>query len=276
MTEPHPLRLAAGDEPCLELRGFGTARADLATIASMRKSLPAWVPAETPGHFLKHADEQTVVAVAAVDQAIRSAGLRPCDYQDWSIIAAPRFIGRLAGTTTLARFTRGGGPAISPHLIPQHSLHSISGALSILLASRRPNFGIGGASESLAEGLLAALTFPASGCSGAWLVATGWDPEPQIDEQGRCTNAPLCHAAALAFEPTVSAFGCGQLRLLTNGGPIADHPEVRWFDHAAGLAQCLAALTPGGAAQCFAWRLPWGAIIVLDAREAIAGLSVAA
>src|SRR4029078_7266493 len=98
-----------------------------------------------------------------------------------AILAAPRFIGRIAGTTTLARYSKGGGPAISPHLIPQHSLHSISGALSILLSSRQPNFGVGGTGASLAEGLLAALTAPLTGCGGLWLVSTAWSPEPVID-----------------------------------------------------------------------------------------------
>ena len=200
MIEPHP-SLAAGEEPCLQLRGFGTSQADLATIVSMRKSLPAWAPADTPGHFLKHADEQTVVAVAAVDQAIRSAGLAPTDYQRLVDHRGAALHWAPCRNDNAGRFTRGGGPAISPHLIPQHSLHSISRALSILLASRRPNFGIGGASESLAEGLFAALTFPASGCSGAWLVATGWDPEPQIDEQARCTNAPFAMPRRWRWSP---------------------------------------------------------------------------
>src|SRR3954451_18578821 len=104
-------------ERSLSLRGFRSARADLAAIAAMRKSLPAWVPPDMPGHFLKHADEQTVLAVAALDQAICSSGLGPGAYRDWAIIAAPRFIGRIAGTSALDRFSRGGGPAISPHLI---------------------------------------------------------------------------------------------------------------------------------------------------------------
>ena len=63
------------DEPVCSLIGWGTARADLAAIAAMRKTLPAWAPKDTPGHFLKHADEQTVLAVAAVDQAIQLAGI---------------------------------------------------------------------------------------------------------------------------------------------------------------------------------------------------------
>jgi hypothetical protein len=263
-------------EPSLYLRGFGTARADLATIATMRKSLPAWAPQDTPGHFLKHADEQTVLAVAAVDQAICSSELEPEQYRDWTLIAAPRFIGRLAGTATLARFTRGGGPAISPHTIPQHSLHSISGALSILLATRQPNFGVGGTADSLAEGLLAALTFPACGSTGAWLVSTAWEPEPQIDHSGQCSNTPVCHAVVLALQSAIEGQPCGQLRLMIQNGPIESHRAVRWFDNAAGLCQALAALTPGGPSECCAWRLPWGATIVLEAREVVAGLTAAA
>jgi hypothetical protein len=161
-------------------------------------------------------------------------------------------------------------------VIPQHSLHSVSGALSILLASRQPNFGIGGTADSLAEGLLAALTFPASGRTGAWLVATAWEPEPQIDDQGHCLNSPVCHAVVLALESAAKDQPCGQLRLMVRSGPIESHRAVRWFDNAASVCQTLAALTPGGPSECFAWRLPWGATIVLEAREALAGLSVAA
>jgi hypothetical protein len=262
--------------PSLNLRGFGTARADLSAIAAMRKSLPAWAPPDTPGHFLKHADEQTVLAVAALDQAICSSGLQPDHYRDWSIIAAPRFIGRIAGVATLDRFSRGGGPAISPHLIPQHSLHSISGALSILLASRQPNFGVGGTADSLPEGLLAALTLPLANCAGTWLVSTGWDPEPQLDDQGRCQNAPACHAVALAFESAVKEQPCGQLRLMARGGPIESHRNIRWSDSAAGLCEALAALTPGDPSAYFAWRMPWGATIVLETRDMVAGLAAAA
>jgi hypothetical protein len=258
-------------EPSLHLRGFGTARADLPSIQAMRKSLPAWAPADTAGHFLKHADEQTVLAVAAVDQAIQSSALTFEHYRNWAIIAAPRFIGRIAGTATLARFAKGGGPAISPHVIPQHSLHSISGALSILLASRQPNFGVGGTGDSLAEGLLAALTAPLTGCNGVWLVSTAWSPEPQIADAG-CQNDPVCHAVALALEAAAGSQSCGRLQLRTHG-PSNDLYQSL---DAASLCQSLAALERGGRSERFAWQLSWGATIVLEAREAVAALAAAA
>jgi hypothetical protein len=268
--------MTKSDEPCLNLSSWGTARADLAAIAGMRKTLPTWAPKDTPGHFLKHADEQTVLAVSALDQAISSAGKSIDHYRNWAIIAAPRFIGRIAGTSTLERFSRGGGPAISPHVIPQHSLHSISGALSILLASRQPNFGVGGTGDSLAEGLLASLTFPAANCSGVWLVSTAWDPEPQLDDAGLCLNAPVCHAVALGMQLAAQNDACGQLRLMVQNGPIETERAVGWFKNAAGVCRSLVALTPGGPPACFAWRLPWGGTIVLNASEVIAGLAAAA
>jgi hypothetical protein len=263
------------NETELLLAGWGTARADLASIAAMRKSIPPWAPEGTAGHFLKHADEQTVLAVAAVDQAIRSRDETAASYSDWAIIAAPRFIGRLAGTATLDRFSRGGGSAISPHLIPQHSLHSPSGALSILLASRQPNFGVGGSCDSLREGLLAALTFPVGDCQGVWLIATSWDPEPQIDENGSCTNQPVCYAAALAFQTAAANSTCGSLRLRTGSYPQVQTSETS-NPHAADLCRALMSLVAGGQATSLCWNLPWGGALVLEASERAKAHSLAA
>src|SRR5262245_47301830 len=95
-------------EMCLHLSGWGTARAELNAIAALRKSLPAWAPQSTPGHFLKHADEQTVLAVAALDHAIQTSERSAGDFRQCAIIAAPRFIGRINGCATLGRYTAGG------------------------------------------------------------------------------------------------------------------------------------------------------------------------
>jgi hypothetical protein len=280
MKNPPELRMPHSNdlaEASAGLLAFGTARADAASINALRKSLPPWAPSDTPGHFLKHADEQTVVAIAALDEAIRALGGSAGRFQDWAIIAAPRFIGRLIGADTLDRYAKAGGPAVSPHLIPQHSLHSISGALSILLASRQPNFGVGGTAAAVTEGLLAALTCPAANCSGVWLVITAWDPEPQVGEHSESSAAPVCYAVALGLERAAGSGAYGRLRLRTGAQRHVDRDlHARWDCDAAAICRRLAALIPGGPTTRFAWRVAGSASLVLEAREAIAGLRAAA
>jgi hypothetical protein len=263
-------------EACLHLSGWGTARADLKAIAGMRKSLPAWVPKDTPGHFLKHADEQTVLAVAALDDAIQSSGRSASEFRQWAIVAAPRFIGRIAGGATLYRYSAGGSPTVSPHLISQHSLHSMSGALSILLSTRQPNFGVGGTGRSLVEGLLTALTFSGPDAKGTWLAATGWDPEPQLDDAGNCLNAPVCHAVALALRPAERIESLGRLQIVADRRPIESSHMFRWNEDAAGVCRRLTALAPAGQAMCFAWQLGSGGVLTLEATKAAANLRAAA
>jgi len=246
----------------LGICAVGAAQANLEAIGPLRKRLPAWVPPETAGHFLKYADEQTVVAVAALDQAITAGELPREQLAHWSVIAAPRCIGRLAGWTTLDRFARGGGPAISPHVIPQHSLHSVSGALSILLASHEPNLGVGGGADSLVQGLLAAFTLPrAPRAVGTWLIATAWSPEPKATAQENNTAKIVCYAVALGLSAQAAAGRLGRLRLTT--GPADDlrllgsGPAVP-----AGAVELCQALA--GAGGTFRWPLAWGGRLTLE------------
>ncbi len=257
------------------LNAWGIAQGDLASIALWRKSLPDWKAPDTAGHFLKHADEQTVVAVQAVDRAIRDHGLDAAGQRDWPIVAAPRFPGRLAGIESLKRFKSGGGPALSPHLIAQHSLHSVSGALSVLLGSRGPNLGVGGGADALREGLLAALTLvqPHS-ASDAWLVLTAWSPEPVVADDAALQNSPICQAVALALAAAGGAGDCGRLSLRVGfGAPASINDEVPL--RLAELFACLETLSPSAPAR-FSWRLDWGATINLEIRSAAARLAAAA
>jgi len=265
----------------LGLTGFGSLRADLDMIPAMRKSVPAWAPPDTPGHFLKHADEQTVLAVAAVDRMIQTLGAGATRLRNWPIIAAPQFIGRLGGTAMLVRFARSGSPSISPHLIPQHSLHSISGALSILLGSHQPNFGIGGAAGSLVEGLLAALTCPVANAPGVIFVATAFDPEPQIDQTGQCTNSPAAYALALALalQPAAVSPRYGQILVETPGQEhyaarraALEPPGPKLPDVVAGLQQ----VAQFGGQCSFRWPLTPAISVIMEARQAAMRMAAAA
>ena len=72
------------------IAAVGVARATVAEIAGLRKnpgprrSLPA------DFHFLKHADEQTVVAVAALLDAVKHYP-EAAAFGEWGVVAAPRW-----------------------------------------------------------------------------------------------------------------------------------------------------------------------------------------
>jgi len=247
---------------------WGTARLGLPEIPPLRKSLPAWVPDSIAGHFLKYTDEQTVVAVTAVDRAIQSHDIDLSQRRDWPIIAAPRFLGRVAGPNVIRGYERGGPQSVSPHIIPQNSLHSISGALSILLASHGPNVGVGGGPESLDDALLAVFSLPGtSNLEGCWLVATAWDPEPVADRQGRFSNEPICHAFALSLRFEAIGLSGSELRLQP---ATATGREVRSLTPSMSLSRIVSQLeqSSGGETCHLTWPLAWGGKVALSVQAA--------
>jgi hypothetical protein len=139
------------------------------------------------------------------------------------------FPGRLGGAATFRKYQQGGPAAISPHIIPQNSLHSVSSAISISLAMRGPNFGIGGGPEALAEGLTVAMTLlDTSDLPGLWLVLTQWAPEPVPDGQGSTQTETICLAVALGLVPGAEHDARGMtLRLTATARPEAIGRQIR-------------------------------------------------
>jgi hypothetical protein len=93
---------------------------------------------------------------------------------------------------------------VSPHLIPQQSLHAVSGALSQALGLHGPNLGVGGGpNPGLGAFLIAVAMVADGGLPGLWVVLTGheteWIPAPEGN-----VPAPLCHGVALALTPLES------------------------------------------------------------------------
>src|SRR4051812_38473104 len=82
------------------VRGCAVVRWPLDQIGELRQQLGPPGGKPFPAAFLKPADEQTVVAVAAVLQAAAQPGLERVGFADWGVIAAPRFLGRINATET--------------------------------------------------------------------------------------------------------------------------------------------------------------------------------
>jgi hypothetical protein len=229
----------------------GSAALRLSEIAPLRKSPPRFVGVDLPGHFLKHADEQTIVALEGVRRAVDQFGLDPREMADWGIVAAPRYIGRLAGANLLHRFPRVGTSAVAPHIVAQCSLHSVSGAASIALGIHGPNVGVGGGSWSVGDGLVAALTmFDPGAVNGVWLLLTQFDPEPLPDEQGQPLNAPTCYAAALALQWRVQSESMLSLR---PEAPTSFAPENYSEPTVAEIACCIDAAQRGLRSRWACW-----------------------
>jgi hypothetical protein len=138
-------------------------------------------PFALEGHspsFLKNAEEQSVLGLSAVLHAIARAGMDPKSFTDWGVIASPNFLGRAGTAQTIQRFVQEGAWGVSPHLIPNQSLHAVSGTVSLALKMYGPNFGINGGPNAGTDGLLfAASLLAGSELPGLWLVLTGHESE---------------------------------------------------------------------------------------------------
>jgi len=234
-------------------------------METLRTTLGQESDSPLPPRFLRYADEQTVVGMAAVLQAMAAFPVPRTDFSDWGVLAAPCLLGRINGACTLSKFQQSGPAAVSPHAIPQLSLHSVSSAISVGLGMHGPNFGIGGGPESLAEGLTVGLSFlDETILPGIWLVFTQWDREPIPDGLGGSCIDTVCRAVAMALVPGTTAGATLRLslwhplrRLKVVGLPSRTAPP----DRRPGLMElsgALAALTAGNQSARWSYPLPWG------------------
>src|SRR5579864_7172666 len=90
------------------IAAHGVVQADHARIMSLRKKPAASDAYSFPINFLKYADNQTVVALAAIFQAIDDAGLSNWSFREWGVVAGPCFLGRESFVGALDRFRRQG------------------------------------------------------------------------------------------------------------------------------------------------------------------------
>lgn len=231
-----------------------------------------------PPRFLRHCDEQTVVGMRAVLAAIAAfPGPRP-SFADFGVIAAPCRAGRIATAQSLAMLRTAGGVAVSPHIVPQCSLHSVAGAVSVALGMHGPNIGASGGRHAVSEGLFTSLSLlAADGClPGIWLVLSGWTREPSLDAGGKPSTSPadagpVCRALAVALTSAPDAGAGGDAgRQLTLHVP-ADVRETRPSSDARTAADEILAFARAldtGSAASWTHACPWAAEIRLAPRAA--------
>jgi hypothetical protein len=184
---------------------LGVVQASQEQVRDMRTRLGPPGGPPFPASFLKPSDEQTVVALAAVLQAIERYGWQGHNFSRWGAVAAPRFLGRVNGAETIHKFETGGAWKVSPLFVAHRSMHAVSGTISQALKINGPNFGVGGGRNAVAEAMLTALSL-LDDCDlpGLWMALTQCDPEPRPDRQGAHTVPVSYQAVALALQPVAA------------------------------------------------------------------------
>jgi hypothetical protein len=189
-----------------------------------------------PPSLLRYSDEQTIAGTAAVFTAIAGMGVPPIGFEDWGVVAAPRYLGRAHLAVALRNFLREGVWGTSPHLIPHFALHSASGTISLALGMHGPNLGVGGGLYCALEGFLAALTWVSTGIApGVWLVLSGWSPELVPDRDGGAPAAGQCQALAIALVSAGLSQGGALFRAAVGTGSARAVPLVDFIRLAAAL-----------------------------------------
>jgi hypothetical protein len=264
---PASQRASAWTSAAVLARSVLHAGSDL--IRALRQSPGPALGTPLPANFLKHADDQTVLGIAAVLRAAHAFGLAETDFHDWGVLAAPRFLARSNVATALKRFQQEGAWGVSPHLIPHRSLHSVSGTVSQALNLHGPNFGVGGGPESAATALLAAAAMlQEETLPGVWLILTGWNWEPGPDLLEPGDSAPAsCSAVAMALIPATPSRGGCCWRI--SGSPVTGDALSEPGATVLSLESvCDALECPGASAT--SWRLPCGGAAILESVEAVA------
>lgn len=246
----------------------------LPAIDDLRDAPPPVGVPPTPHRFLRHADEHTVVALRAVQEALAGNRSLLAGRTRHAVVAAPCGAGRPAAARTLVQLRERGAVSVSPHVVPQCSLHAIAAAVSVGLGMQGPNIGVGGGPDALSEGCLAALSLVAEpDVAVCWLVLTAWDSEPVLDGRGDVPRDAVCRGVALALDPLAT----GGMRLsLRRGLPPSVAIAGPW--HACDGSRRLAAFaeavsgrvdrsdTVGRAPDCDGslWSLRCGGGLLLD------------
>jgi len=190
-----------------------TARLTLAELASLRKQPPASFAPKLSPLFLKHSDEQTLAAMAALHQARVDFGLDSVDFGPWAIVSISRYMGRAAFATLRDRYSVDGAWGVSVQVIPHRTMHSVSGTISLGLGIHGPAIGVNGGIDADNTGLLSLACIMSRGAwQGVWLVCSHWSPEATVDQKGNIVSDSVCLAAALALVPGDSPNPLGYIR----------------------------------------------------------------
>jgi hypothetical protein len=241
---------------------FASVRLPYDALPAIRRNPESVLGSPLPPATFKHLDDQTVAGLAAVFRACADHGLDATAFRAWGVLAAPHFLGQTTTVTALQRFQAEGAWGVSPHVIPHHSLHSVSGTVSQVLKIHGPNLGVGGGRAGTGEALLAAAAWLGRRrVPGVWVVVTTLDTHGRIDDEGRPEPGTACVGLALALLPARAGSAGLRLRLMPGDDAARTDRPLDLYRLLAALEQCRVARGAGGltvAAASPRVELEWG------------------
>lgn len=214
------------------MAAWTTLRTPVSEVAQLRKNPGIYRGDSNPAAALKLVDDQTVVAVAAVLQAMAIEGWEGRSFHDWGVVAAPQFLGRARCAAAQYRFSQQQVRGVSPLLAPHLSTHAVAASISIALSIRGPSFGTGGSPGQLRDALLTGMgLILQEDLPGVWVVLTQLVPEPAPDVTGCCKQPVDILGAALGLVAGTDQGAKGRLRLrpAAVAEPVAREMEIEDF-----------------------------------------------
>lgn len=149
--------------------------------------------------FLKHSEEQTLAALAAVSAALETGEVAH-DFDRWSIVSSTRYLARTAFAAVIDKYQVDGPWGVSVQAIPHGTPHAVASTLSLALGIHGPSIGVGAAAGDESQALLSAASLLQNPhWPGAWLLFSAWSSEAPAEVVDSHSKAvPTCIAAALA------------------------------------------------------------------------------
>jgi hypothetical protein len=252
-----------------DILSWGAVRAWPEQLVQWRKA-PAPMPPEpfSPA-AIRHSEEQTLAALWAVCEATASMDPTPDSFAQWGVIAAPHLMGRAGNAVAADRFDQEGVWGLSPHMIPHHSLHAVSGTISQVLKMHGPNFGVGNGPRSSNDGWLTAATLLSERLlPGLWLVIVGHTEEYLPRPGAEAANRVECEAVALALAPSSGAASGLHLRICPEDYLKGSRPEEAFLSSlpSFSLSRLVDEVSRRDAQPAAMWRLPGAGWIEIEMR----------
>jgi hypothetical protein len=197
----------------LSVMAAGTTRLAISDFAEIRRQSPFNFPVRLSPQLLRHSDEQTLAALAALADAINGIATNE-NFSSWAIISASQNLGQSAFAAVIDKYRSEGPWGVSVQVIPHCTAHAVAGTISLALGSHGPCIGAGSGREGDIEALLCtASLLQQANWNGAWLVLSAWSPALAVDKGGEPATDSSCIAAALAISRKSTSSSLGRVRI---------------------------------------------------------------